>query len=139
MVQPYGHCVIDGTNRCTYLTSCLISFSSCVMQAAGQECTGQCLCPSTPPECPAGVSQVLDSCGCCRVCAKQMGELCTERDICDPHKGFYCDFGGAPINRRIGVCAGELSYQPHDSKEFQKRLEFLFLLRILQVQLQDED
>ncbi|CAL8393963.1 unnamed protein product [Arctogadus glacialis] len=73
--------------------------------AAGQECTGQCDCPSSPPECPPGVSQVMDRCGCCRVCAKQMGELCTERDICDPHRGLYCDFGGAPINRRIGVCA----------------------------------
>lgn len=49
---------------------------------------------------------MLDGCGCCRVCAKQMGELCTEKDVCDPHKGLYCDFG-APINRRIGVCTGE--------------------------------
>lgn len=49
---------------------------------------------------------MLDGCGCCRVCAKQMGELCTERDLCDPHKGLHCDFG-APINRRIGVCTGE--------------------------------
>ena len=75
-------------------------------QAAGQECSNQCSCPSTPPQCPPGVSLVLDGCGCCRVCAKQMGELCTERDLCDPHKGLYCDFG-APINRRIGVCTGE--------------------------------
>lgn len=75
-------------------------------QAVGQECTGQCSCPSTPPQCPPGVSLVLDGCGCCRVCAKQMGELCTERDVCDPHKGLSCDFG-APTNRRIGVCTGE--------------------------------
>uniref|UniRef100_A0A8D3A4Y1 CCN family member 2 n=1 Tax=Scophthalmus maximus TaxID=52904 RepID=A0A8D3A4Y1_SCOMX len=64
---------------------------------------GQCSCPSAPPQCPPGVSLVLDGCGCCRVCAKQMGELCTEKDVCDPHKGLDCDFG-APINRRIGVC-----------------------------------
>lgn len=78
----------------------------CIMlayMAAGQECSGQCSCPSTPPQCPPGVSLVLDGCGCCRVCAKQMGELCTEKDVCDPHKGLYCDFG-APNNRRIGVC-----------------------------------
>lgn len=81
--------------------------SACRAQAAAQECGNQCSCPSTPPECPPGVSLVLDGCGCCRVCAKQMGELCTERDVCDPHKGFYCDFG-ARINRRIGVCTGEL-------------------------------
>lgn len=78
----------------------------CLAQAAGQECSSQCSCPSTPPQCAPGVSLVLDGCGCCRVCAKQMGELCTERDLCDPHKGLYCDFG-APINRRIGVCTGE--------------------------------
>lgn len=81
--------------------------SACRAQAAAQECGNQCSCPSTPPECPPGVSLVLDGCGCCRVCAKQMGELCTERDVCDPHKGLYCDFG-ARINRRIGVCTGEL-------------------------------
>ncbi|XP_010793498.1 connective tissue growth factor [Notothenia coriiceps] len=78
----------------------------CIMlshMAAGQECSNQCSCPSTTPQCPPGVSLVLDGCGCCRVCAKQMGELCTEKDLCDPHKGLYCDFG-APINRRIGVC-----------------------------------
>lgn len=86
-----------------YLSMCL-----CVSraQAAGQECSSQCSCPSTPPQCPPGVSLVLDGCGCCRVCAKQMGELCTEKDLCDPHKGLHCDFG-APINRRIGVCTGK--------------------------------
>lgn len=87
-----------------YLTKLV---SVCVFaQAAAQECSSQCSCPSTPPQCPPGVSLVLDGCGCCRVCAKQMGELCTEKDLCDPHKGLYCDFG-APINRRIGVCTGE--------------------------------
>lgn len=80
--------------------------SVCGAQAAAQECGKQCSCPSAPPQCPPGVSLVLDGCGCCRVCAKQMGELCTERDVCDPHKGLYCDFG-TRINRRIGVCTGE--------------------------------
>ena len=54
----------------------------------------------------SGVSLVLDGCGCCRVCAKQLGELCTERDPCDPHKGLFCDFG-SPANRKIGVCTGK--------------------------------
>lgn len=95
----------------------ILSMCLCVScaQAAGQECSSPCSCPSTPPQCPPGVSLVLDGCGCCRVCAKQMGELCTERDPCDPHKGLYCDFG-APINRRIGVCTGEplkIEYSPH--------------------------
>lgn len=75
--------------------------------AAGQECGGPCQCAAAPaPSCPAGVSLVLDGCGCCRVCAKQLGELCTERDPCDPHKGLFCDFG-SPANRKIGVCTGK--------------------------------
>ncbi|MCJ8749955.1 hypothetical protein PDJAM_G00193460 [Pangasius djambal] len=70
---------------------------------AAQECPSQCQCPDVAPQCPPGDSLVLDACGCCRVCAKQLGELCTERDVCDPHKGLYCDYG-SPNNRRIGVC-----------------------------------
>lgn len=74
---------------------------------SGQDCGGRCQCAAGPaPRCPAGVSLVLDSCGCCRVCAKQLGELCTERDPCDPHKGLFCDFG-SPANRKIGVCTGK--------------------------------
>ncbi|MBN3307115.1 CTGF factor, partial [Amia calva] len=75
-------------------------------QVSAQECSGQCLCPSAPPQCPPGVSLVPDNCGCCRICAKQLGELCTEKDVCDPHKGLFCDFG-SPINRRIGVCTAK--------------------------------
>uniref|UniRef100_G1SIE6 CCN family member 2 n=2 Tax=Oryctolagus cuniculus TaxID=9986 RepID=G1SIE6_RABIT len=80
------------------------------LQPAGppaQDCGGQCQCAAAPaPRCPAGVSLVLDGCGCCRVCAKQLGELCTERDPCDPHKGLFCDFG-SPANRKIGVCTAK--------------------------------
>lgn len=79
------------------------------------------MCPSAPPQCAPGVSLVLDGCGCCRVCAKQMGELCTEKDVCDPHKGLYCDFG-APINRRIGVCTGETVARPDHSSVSSERI-----------------
>ncbi|XP_060095467.1 CCN family member 2 [Heteronotia binoei] len=72
-------------------------------EVAGQDCSGQCQCPSAPAQCPPGVSLVQDGCDCCRVCAKQLGELCTERDPCDHHKGLFCDFG-SPVNRKIGVC-----------------------------------
>ncbi|XP_004673912.1 PREDICTED: connective tissue growth factor [Condylura cristata] len=79
----------------------------CSRPASGQDCSGQCQCAAAPaPRCPAGVSLVLDGCGCCRVCAKQLGELCTERDPCDPHKGLFCDFG-SPANRKIGVCTAK--------------------------------
>ncbi|XP_031236607.1 CCN family member 2-like [Mastomys coucha] len=75
--------------------------------ATGQDCSAQCQCAAeAAPRCLAGVSLVLDGCGCCRVCAKQLGELCTERDPCDPHKGLFCDFG-SPANRKIGVCTAK--------------------------------
>lgn len=82
--------------------------------ASGQDCSGQCQCSALAPRCPAGVSLVLDGCGCCRVCAKQLGELCTERDPCDPHKGLFCDFG-SPANRKIGVCTGKI-YSPRPGR-----------------------
>jgi hypothetical protein len=76
--------------------------------SSGQDCSGQCQCSDPAPSCPAGVSLVLDGCGCCLVCAKQLGELCSERDPCDPHKGLFCDFG-SPANRKTGVCTGKPS------------------------------
>lgn len=92
----------EGEGACVRLTS-----SPLLPQpASGQDCSGQCQCAAPAPRCPAGVSLVLDGCGCCRVCAKQLGELCTERDPCDPHKGLFCDFG-SPANRKIGVCTGK--------------------------------
>ncbi|XP_051853714.1 CCN family member 2 [Antechinus flavipes] len=85
----------------------LFLLTFCNREIAGQDCSGQCQCGTgPPPECPAGVSLVPDGCGCCRVCAKQLGELCTERDPCDPHKGLFCDFG-SPVNRKIGVCTAK--------------------------------
>ncbi|MEE6475689.1 hypothetical protein FKM82_010836 [Ascaphus truei] len=68
-----------------------------------QQCSGECQCPHKTPKCEPGVSLVQDGCDCCKVCAKQLGELCTEKDMCDPHKGLFCDFGSR-VNRKIGVC-----------------------------------
>jgi len=48
---------------------------------------------------------VLDACGCCRVCARQLGELCSLQKPCDHHKGLYCDFSS--IHRGSGICLGE--------------------------------
>ncbi|KAK1171568.1 CCN family member 2-like [Acipenser oxyrinchus oxyrinchus] len=86
------------------LTSFIFLTLFCWVSA--QECSGECKCPDMPPVCPAGVSLVMDGCSCCKVCAKQIGELCTENDICDHHKGLFCDFG-SPMNRRIGVCTAK--------------------------------
>ncbi|XP_029113571.1 cellular communication network factor 6 [Scleropages formosus] len=69
-----------------------------------QFCHWPCRCGARP-RCPPGVSMVLDGCGCCKACARQAGEPCNERDICDPHKGMYCDFSGDRPRFEVGVCA----------------------------------
>ncbi|XP_075410646.1 CCN family member 2-like [Tenrec ecaudatus] len=87
--------------------SALLLLALC-SRATGQDCLEQCNCPAAEqePSCPVGVSVVPDGCGCCRVCAKQLGELCTKRDRCDPHKDLYCDFGSEK-NREVGVCTAK--------------------------------
>lgn len=71
-----------------------------------QFCQWPCKCQKRP-YCAPGVSSVLDGCGCCKSCARQIGESCNERDICDPHKGMYCDFSADQPRYEIGVCACE--------------------------------
>lgn len=75
------------------------------LQVEPQACTYPCQCPSQPLQCPAGTSHVLDACGCCKVCARQLGELCSLQKPCDHHKGLYCDF--SKIHRGSGICLGE--------------------------------
>ncbi|XP_029609473.1 cellular communication network factor 6 [Salmo trutta] len=69
-----------------------------------QLCQWPCKCRAKP-QCAPGVSSVLDGCGCCKSCARQIGEACNERDICDPHKGMYCDFSNDQPRYEVGVCA----------------------------------
>uniref|UniRef100_A0A674HAY2 CCN family member 3 n=1 Tax=Taeniopygia guttata TaxID=59729 RepID=A0A674HAY2_TAEGU len=69
---------------------------------APQACTFPCQCPSQPLQCPAGTSHVWDVCGCCKVCAQQLGELCSLHRPCGHHKGLYCDF--SKIHRGSGIC-----------------------------------
>lgn len=71
-----------------------------------QFCQWPCKCRERP-HCAPGVSSVLDGCGCCKSCARQIGEPCNERDVCDPHKGMYCDFSADKPKYEVGVCACE--------------------------------
>ncbi|XP_051887058.1 CCN family member 2-like isoform X1 [Pristis pectinata] len=57
-----------------------------------QLCPYPCRCPRMPPRCAPGSSLVVDPCGCCRVCAKQLGEQCTRSDVCDPEQDLFCDY-----------------------------------------------
>ncbi|KAL0967340.1 hypothetical protein UPYG_G00251020 [Umbra pygmaea] len=67
-------------------------------------CQWPCKCRARP-QCAPGVSSVLDGCGCCKSCARQIGDACNERDVCDPHKGMYCDFSKDRPRYQFGVCA----------------------------------
>ncbi|XP_022593603.1 WNT1-inducible-signaling pathway protein 3 [Seriola dumerili] len=69
-----------------------------------QFCQWPCKCRERA-HCAPGVSAVLDGCGCCKSCARQIGEACNERDVCDPHKGMYCDFSADQPRYEVGVCA----------------------------------
>ncbi|XP_008310871.1 cellular communication network factor 6 isoform X2 [Cynoglossus semilaevis] len=69
-----------------------------------QFCQWPCKCRQRP-YCSPGVSAVLDGCGCCKTCARQIGESCNERDVCDPHKGMFCDFSADRPRFEVGVCA----------------------------------
>lgn len=75
------------------------------LQAEPQACPSPCRCAPQALQCPAGTSHVLDACGCCKVCARQLGELCSLQKPCDHHKGLYCDF--SKIHRGSGICLGE--------------------------------
>uniref|UniRef100_A0A672SY79 Cellular communication network factor 6 n=1 Tax=Sinocyclocheilus grahami TaxID=75366 RepID=A0A672SY79_SINGR len=69
-----------------------------------QFCSWPCKCGVRPP-CAPGVSSILDGCGWCKTCARQIWESCNERDVCDPHKSMYCDFSKNQPRYEVGVCA----------------------------------
>uniref|UniRef100_A0A8B9IAR4 Cellular communication network factor 5 n=1 Tax=Anser brachyrhynchus TaxID=132585 RepID=A0A8B9IAR4_9AVES len=66
-----------------------------------QLCRRPCYCPWVPPRCPRGSPLVLDGCGCCKVCARRLGEPCDFLHICDRSQGLVCDYStgtGATCN-----------------------------------------
>ncbi|MEQ2267702.1 hypothetical protein XENORESO_009311 [Xenotaenia resolanae] len=66
-------------------------------------CPTACQCPPDIPVCAAGVSLMLDSCGCCTVCAQQLYEDCSKTQPCDTAKGLECNFGGGS-DLAPGIC-----------------------------------
>ncbi|XP_012866168.1 PREDICTED: WNT1-inducible-signaling pathway protein 2 [Dipodomys ordii] len=77
--------------------------SMCGHTVSAQLCRTPCTCPWPPPRCPQGVPLVLDGCGCCRVCARRLGESCDHIHICDSSQGLVCQLGAGPGSQR-GVC-----------------------------------
>uniref|UniRef100_A0A8C4R0F5 Connective tissue growth factor n=1 Tax=Eptatretus burgeri TaxID=7764 RepID=A0A8C4R0F5_EPTBU len=60
----------------------------CGVQAAAQLCTSPCRCSAQPPRCPVGVQPVVDPCGCCKLCPRQLGEPCSKECVCE--YGLVC-------------------------------------------------
>ncbi|XP_013907443.1 PREDICTED: WNT1-inducible-signaling pathway protein 3 isoform X2 [Thamnophis sirtalis] len=67
-------------------------------------CHWPCRCPPVP-SCSPGVSVVRDGCGCCRMCAKQANTTCNEAEVCDHHRGLYCDYSADKPRYERGICA----------------------------------
>ncbi|KAM4043721.1 cellular communication network factor 6 [Anomaloglossus baeobatrachus] len=68
-----------------------------------QFCHWPCKC-SHKRSCPLGVSLVKDGCGCCKICAKQLGKSCNEAEVCDHHRGLYCDYSADAPKYEVGIC-----------------------------------
>lgn len=81
----------------------------CLLQTVAQDCSESCACPADPPPCPVGTSLVLDGCGCCKVCARQLGEPCSLLEPCDHHKELYCDYA-LLSDTETGICMGNSSF-----------------------------
>ncbi|KAK8732450.1 hypothetical protein OTU49_007102 [Cherax quadricarinatus] len=54
-------------------------------------CVYPCGCEGVP-ECGVGVRVVMDGCGCCWQCARQLGEPCDGATLCDVAAGLTCSY-----------------------------------------------
>jgi len=66
-------------------------------------CQYPCRCPHQALQCHQGQGEVTDGCGCCRMCGRQLGDLCNLRDRCDSSKDLVCD-RNTRDDRSIGYC-----------------------------------
>ncbi|NXE79668.1 WISP2 protein, partial [Cochlearius cochlearius] len=76
--------------------TCTESATALPLQVCAQLCRRPCYCPWVPPRCPRGSPLVLDGCGCCKVCARRLGEPCDFLHVCDQSQGLVCDYSTAP-------------------------------------------
>ncbi|XP_045837192.1 CCN family member 5 isoform X1 [Meles meles] len=89
-----------GTPQTHFLAFSLLCLLS---KVCAQLCPTPCACRWPPPRCPLGVPLVLDGCGCCRVCARRLGEPCDYLHVCDPSQGLVCQPRVGP-GRQGAVC-----------------------------------
>ncbi|KAM4692668.1 CCN family member 5 [Rhinophrynus dorsalis] len=82
----------------------LLGFIFCIQsQIWAQLCRSPCFCSWITPRCPPGVPLIMDGCGCCRICARQLGESCNHIYLCDETKELLCDYLTS-ANGRGGTC-----------------------------------
>nr|DBA27430.1 TPA: hypothetical protein GDO54_007925 [Pyxicephalus adspersus] len=84
-------------------TGCLLLFVA-LSQILAQLCPRSCTCSWTPPRCPSGVPLLLDGCGCCKICARRLGEPCDRIYRCDPTQELVCDYSTSKDGGRSGTC-----------------------------------
>lgn len=89
----------------------------CVVSQVSASCPKDCRCPPDAQTCTAGVSLLLDGCGCCKVCARQLFEDCSKTQPCDHTKGLECNFGGGYGSAK-GICRGTTTLLPFFFYEF---------------------
>ncbi|XP_064791982.1 CCN family member 1-like [Oncorhynchus masou masou] len=95
------------------------------MVLSSSSCPSVCECPMELPRCAPGVSLVVDSCGCCKVCARQLNEDCSLTEPCDNTKGLECNFG-ASFGAMRGICRAKSEGRPceYNSKIYQNGESF---------------
>uniref|UniRef100_A0A3Q4GN77 CCN family member 1 n=1 Tax=Neolamprologus brichardi TaxID=32507 RepID=A0A3Q4GN77_NEOBR len=69
-----------------------------ILSIVSASCPKDCQCPLEVPTCADSVSLVLDSCGCCKVCARQLFEDCSKTQPCDAAKGLECTLTSFPFS-----------------------------------------
>ncbi|XP_049725814.1 CCN family member 5 [Elephas maximus indicus] len=99
-----GRSDMRGRSQTHLLTFFLLFLLS---KVCAQLCPTPCACPWPPPRCPLGVPLVLDGCGCCRVCARRLGEPCDHLHVCDSSQGLVCQLGAGPGGRGALCLLGE--------------------------------
>ncbi|KAI5701641.1 hypothetical protein M8J75_011653 [Diaphorina citri] len=91
-------------------TLCIILLSVCTHESQEHRnqilqsghCSYPCECQSQ--ECAEGVMTIRDGCGCCEMCARQMGDPCDSVAVCDQSKDLVCQYN-APFT--TGTCQAQ--------------------------------
>ncbi|XP_060599610.1 CCN family member 2-like isoform X1 [Ruditapes philippinarum] len=71
-------------------------------------CQYPCQCPVHELKCDVGVSIVKNGCGCCYMCARQHGDLCNIKDVCDTKQNLICNMTAGEVPG-VGICKANVS------------------------------